>query len=496
MIQRVQCNPKKRIALFSCTIENNIFVIHMVDIITPQMSTSKPHLFSNSKYMMAMDECLNKSLSLFNHNLLEPLRITKFVQLSKRSTPTQVSYNFEYIKLALPADQIRFLGALGAMDGFIHLLIHETKALGYAPKIMYMPKMPELTGDNVDSLLAEWIPDHPLASSSEEQPLSRLLSHYMISITKHNERRLQSYAGIISFLQDVNLKTDGSLSPFIRMQLYPNKAAQQFVKSLERLIGTRQGLVHYLLNPEVDLAKKATETVAYMRTDLSRYDGDEKPHLKQDYENLFLEFEKQKQYLWFAMLREIYGNPAFDGGILEDRRSTEITLLKESKFILNKQGLLVIQFLATDPYRNYYAKNKINHDKIHEELNLLFKYLGFVVEAGQDYHNPAGIVLTRQTTHDLLCYGFHYSKEYVKDLLRISHAVWRAQDIRFGATVFEKIKNSGTQKELITSIFAKILKHPVLLEDVMTLLRTKNKLPKISKKADPIPTNRHSPSRK
>lgn len=492
MIQREQCNPKKRIALFSCAIENNVYVIHMVDIITPYISTSKPQLFDRRLHMRALDDCFKDALALYNHDLLEPLRIIKTVELSKESVPTQFSYHCEHLKLSLPADQIRFLGALGAMDSFIHLLVQITQTLGYVPIIKFMEQIPELNSSNVERILANLVAYNPHNSYSEEQPLSHLFSQYIVNLALQNKNLLQPYLNIISFLQELNSKTEGSLASLIRMKLYPNKAASKFIASLEKLINTEQGLVVYLLDPEVDLAKKATKTVAYMRTDLSRYYGEEKRGLKQAYENLFIEFEVQKQYLWFAMLKDIYGRPGFDGVPLHDR-CTEIILLKQSKFVLNTQGLLVIQFIETDPYRNYYAPNKINHDKIHEELTLLFKYLGFTIEPGQNFHSTAGITLSRQTTQDLLSYGFHYSKAYVKDLLRISHAVWRAESMKYGHFVFKKIKRCGVKKELLTAIFAKITKEPVLLEDIMTLAHTPNTLPK--KKEDPS-HRRQSPSRK
>lgn len=486
MQQRLQGNPKKRIALLTCTQREGLLVVRMVDILSPFTEQSQLRQFDTRASVIEMDACLNQTLSAFNDKALKTLLIHKTIKAKKSVTASNVTCLVQEITLTLPTNFVSFFGILGAMDGFVNLLVSDSIHAGYTTKALFMRDIPEYLDINAEEELNTWIPnDTPRAAPVAEQAVSRLMCDRLFILMETNSPHLQQgYANIKRTLHQLYNKTDGSIAYLIRLLLYPNNSAARFIKTLDKLRNTQKGLVVHLLDPEIDLTQKAVKTIEYMRSNLSKWEGAKrKQKFIIDFDKLFLELELQKFYLWFAMVNGIFGNPGLDKMLL-GVKNTEVMLLREAKLVLNDQDLLVLCYKDTDPYKNYYAEGKDNYVKIEQELQLACSYMGIYFKPNQDFHSNGGVVLTHQSTLDLLSYGFHYSKAYVKDLLRVSHAVWGWK------SSLNLLKE--TKRDLLPGIFSRLTKHHVLTADIFSLFHAAHALPELELKPEREPEIRKS----
>lgn len=118
---------------------------------------------------------------------------------------------------------------------------------------------------------------------------------------------------------------------------------------------------------------------------------------------IHVQFEARKR-----LLAACKGKPAADGGVFHDDY-TEVSLIKEAKFIIREDGKIGIQCAGSPTYERDYAPGCHLHNVLQAELAKLFAALDLEIEPDCSYHEE--IVLTRESSKQVMLMGLHLTPD-------------------------------------------------------------------------------------
>lgn len=299
------------------------------------------------------------------------------------------------LKLKLPADSLQLKYFFAAIDHFVMHIQYCAEEDGHDIDIFLNGELLPRSRANIARKLAVWFDKKVKRSDNSEL-----------------KQAMQTLAGYWQHPTQL-------LSTQIMDDLYPPTSLAPMIAKI-----TKNELEQTLTHPDTTYQSKAFTLLTWLKNTLQTKSPKDARNEEQDaaihaeINQQLASFAALKTNVWNIMIKSVFGKPACDGGLYEDKYE-EIKMLLAADLSLNANGEFELDYTRTPTYQQIYAPTKqTKPDLLKTEITTLFKYLNMQFKPEQDFHQK--IIFSRASNQELMRRGLGWTKPACVHLLKSS----------------------------------------------------------------------------